>query len=177
MPRCATNNCTFFGLPENNHLCTGCAGIGTTKPWRHLTEDEALAAMGLTRDIFPTEAEVQERLLWIKKTTQVPRLFEDNYTSVERTREFLGLGLNRPLSVDMAHRLMKAASEAGIYQLALQKALVRDTFASWLLAPSPGYSVGLCYFGHFDDGPTHPRHVRNYVHLPRRLWEEITLCR
>jgi hypothetical protein len=89
--------------------------------------------------------------------------------SVQRTREFIGLGLNRPLSVDMAHRLMKAATEAGVSQLALQKALVHDTFASWLLAPLPEYSVGLCYFGNFDNGPTQARHARNYVHLPRHL--------
>jgi hypothetical protein len=147
--------------------------IKHTKHTKHLTEAEALEALGwIPSDVFPSAKELEERILWMRTTRQqVPFLGSDNGVSVDLATEFIGIETSKRLSVDMALRIWnEVVCARGLPGLPFQKALVRLTFASWLL-PSRDFGVGKCYCGYFDDGPTEARFVRNFVQ--RVPWEKM----
>lgn len=173
--KCSTLACPFFWTLEQNNQCSHCSGRIRTSRQEHLSEDEALTAMVLTREIFPRTEEFDERILWMTKTRHIPFLGSDNHHSVQLAREFIGLGLTKQLSVEQALRIWReVVLSRGLNELAFQKALVVDTFAPWLL-PLSDFSVGRCYFGTFDYGPKLPRHAKNFVHLPEPIRKELSM--
>lgn len=173
--KCSTLACPFFGTREQNNQCSHCSGRIRPARQEHLSEDEALTALVLTREIFPTKEEFDERILWMTKTRQISFMGSDNHHSVQLAREFIGLGLTKPLSVEQALRIWReVVLPRGLNELAFQKALVVDTFAPWLL-PLSDFSVGRCYFGTFDYGPKLPRHAKNFVHLPEAIRKELSM--
>jgi hypothetical protein len=187
MSRCLSLDCPYYGTAYQGYKCSQCSWQGSRQlcpnvgkgskgsdkgsesinPQRtkHLTEAEALEALGWTAsDVFPSAKELEERILWMRTTRQqVPFLGSDNGVSVDLATEFIGVPASKRLSVDMALRIWnEVVCARGLPGLPFQKALVRLTLASWLL-PSRDFGVGKCYCGYFDDGPTEARFVRNFV--------------
>jgi hypothetical protein len=152
-----TRPCQFYGDP----LCSVCSG--TPLPARKFLDEEvAIAIASITDNQLMSDALIEEKIYWLEHTSMmIHPIGCDDYL---KAAEILSLK-GKLLKTNHVIRLFETIeSRLGTWHtnVAFQKAIVMSTCCPWLL-PSNKFWVGLCYHGHFGDGPTKPIHVDNYI--------------